>query len=73
MVFTVFGMSVLMTLIANAIVFGVHADLPQHFLTQWPRNFVAVLLAEALLIQPIARAVMVNIHRKQDVLASAQA
>jgi hypothetical protein len=73
MVFTVFGMSVLMTLIANAIVFGVHADLPQHFFMQWPRNFVAVLLAEALLIQPIARAVMVKIHHKQDLLAAIKA
>ena len=73
MVFTVFGMSILMTLIANAIVFGVHADLPQHFFMQWPRHFVAVLLAEALLIQPIARAVMVKIHHKQDLLAAIKA
>lgn len=66
MVFTVFGMSIVMTGIANAIVFGVNADWWGHVTSQWPRNFVAVLLAEAIIIQPIARAVMVKIHRKQD-------
>lgn len=65
MVFTVFSMSIAMTGIANAIVFGINADWWGHFITLWPRNFVAVWLAEALVIQPIARAVMVKIHHRQ--------
>lgn len=29
----------------------------------WPRNFMVVLLVESLVIQPIARATMVRLHR----------
>ena len=63
--FTVFGMSIVMTGIANAIVFGVNTAWLGHVTAQRARNFVAVLLAEAIIIQPIARTVMAKIHRKQ--------
>lgn len=63
LVFTVFGMSLVMTSIGNLIVFGVEGWLGR-MITDWPRNFLVVLILEAALIQPIARAVMVNIHRK---------
>ncbi|WP_166669497.1 hypothetical protein [Paenisporosarcina antarctica] len=32
----------------------------------WPRNFVIVLIAESLVIQPIARFAMVKLHESQD-------
>lgn len=63
MVFTVFGMSLVMTGIGNAIAFGIDSWLSR-MLSDWPRNFFVVLLLEALLIQPIARAVMLQLHRK---------
>lgn len=69
MVFTVFGMSLLMTTIANAIVFGVNAELFDLVRSQWPRNFLIVLIAEALVIQPIARLAMVKLHQQTQIAA----
>ena len=66
MVFTVFGMSLLMTSIGNAIGFGLHGGLLARIAHDWPRNFLVVLVAEAVLIQPIARAVMVKLHRQTN-------
>ncbi len=68
MVFTVFGMSLLMTTIGTVISNGSEGLLGR-LLNDWPRNFFIVLLAEALLIQPIARAVMVKMHRSAAVAA----
>ncbi|QXZ10926.1 DUF2798 domain-containing protein [Comamonas sp. Y33R10-2] len=63
MVFTVFGMSLVMTGIGNLIAFGAEGWLGR-MLHDWPRNFFVVLILEALIIQPIARAVMVKLHQK---------
>ena len=63
MVFTVFGMSLVMTGIGNLIAFGADGWL-NRMLHDWPRNFFIVLILEALVIQPIARAVMVKLHQK---------
>lgn len=64
--FTVIGMSVCMTLIADVIINGFSSEFFSSFLTNWPRNFVIVLIAESLVIQPIARFVMVKLHASQD-------
>lgn len=64
--FTVLGMSVCMTLIGDIIGNGFHPDWFEHFAANWPRNFTIVLIAETLAIQPIARYVMVMLHRSQD-------
>ena len=64
--FTVIGMSVCMTLIADVVLNGFSTELFSNFLTNWPRNFVIVLIAESLVIQPIARFVMVKLHASQD-------
>lgn len=70
MVFTVFGMSLVMTGIGNLIFMGMDEWL-NRMLHDWPRNFLVVLLLEALLIQPIARAVMVKLHQNAGAGAAA--
>ena len=60
--FTVLGMSICMTLIADVISNGFSSEIFSKFLTNWPRNFVIVLIAESLVIQPIARFAMVKLH-----------
>ena len=64
--FTVLGMSICMTLIADVISNGFSSEIFSKFLTNWPRNFVIVLIAESLVIQPIARFAMVKLHASQD-------
>ena len=64
--FTVFGMSIVMTLIGDIVGNGFNTDIISNFLTSWPRNFLMVLIAESLVIQPIARFVMVKLHASQD-------
>ena len=64
--FTVLGMSAAMTLIGDLVGNGFHPELFSNWLANWPRNFVIVLIAESLVIQPIARFVMVKLHEVQD-------
>lgn len=64
--FTVFGMSFIMTLVGYIIGHGLDTGIFSNFLTNWPRNFLIVLIAESLVIQPIARFVMVKMHAAQD-------
>ncbi|NHN33768.1 DUF2798 domain-containing protein [Paenibacillus agricola] len=64
--FTVIGMSACMTLIGDIVGNGFHSEIISHFLTNWPRNFLIVLIAESLVIQPIARFSMVKLHAAQD-------
>ena len=64
--FTVLGMSAAMTLIGDVVCNGFHSELFSNWLHNWPRNFVIVLAAESLVIQPIARFAMVKLHDSQD-------
>ena len=64
--FTVLGMSAAMTLIGDLVGNGFHPELFSNWLANWPRNFVIVLIAESLVIQPIARFAMVKLHEVQD-------
>ncbi|MDN7242794.1 DUF2798 domain-containing protein [Planococcus sp. N028] len=64
--FTVLGMSAAMTLIADVVINGLHSELFSNWLLNWPRNFIIVLFAEVLVIQPIARFFMVKMHEAQD-------
>ena len=64
MVFTVFGMSLVMTTLANLIIFGAEGLLGR-LAHDWPRNFFVVMLLEALIVQPIARQVMVRMHARK--------
>ncbi|MGI2329061.1 DUF2798 domain-containing protein [Planococcus sp. YIM B11945] len=64
--FTVLGMSAAMTLIGDLVGNGFHTNLFSNWLHYWPRNFMIVLIAESLVIQPIARFVMVKLHESQD-------
>lgn len=64
--FTVTGMSIVMTFIGDIVGNGFGTQIFSHFLTNWPRNFLIVLIAESIVIQPIARLVMVKLHASQD-------
>ncbi|MDN3428432.1 DUF2798 domain-containing protein [Microbacterium sp. APC 3898] len=64
--FTVLGMSAAMTLIGDIVGHGFHSELFSNWLANWPRNFVIVLIAESLVIQPVARFAMVKLHEAQD-------
>lgn len=64
--FTALGMSVVMTLIGDIVGNGFHSEIFSNFFTNLPRNFLIVLIAESLVIQPIARFVMVKLHASQD-------
>jgi len=64
--FTVLGMSASMTLIGGIIGDGFGSGIYSNFLTNWPRNFLIALIAESLVIQPIARFTMVKLHASQD-------
>lgn len=72
-VFTVLGMSMAMTLIGDIVGNGFSSETFSHFLTNWPRNFLIVLIAESIVIQPIARFVMVKLHASQDKKKSSMA
>jgi hypothetical protein len=65
-VFTVLGMSAAMTFIGDIVGNGFSSEIFSNFLTNWPRNFLIVLIAESLVIQPIARLAMVKLHASQD-------
>ena len=65
-VFTVFGMSIVMTFVGDIVAHGFHSELFSNWLHNWPRNLVIVLIAESLVIQPIARFAMVKLHEAQD-------
>lgn len=64
--FTVLGMSAAMTFIGDLVGNGFHAEIFHNWLQYCPRNFLIVLAAESLVIQPIARFVMVKMHDAQD-------
>ncbi|PSL41517.1 uncharacterized protein DUF2798 [Planomicrobium soli] len=64
--FTVLGMSIIMTFIGDIISNGFHAELFSNWLRYWPRNFIIALIAESLIIQPFARFVIVKMHEAQD-------
>ena len=64
--FTVLGMSAAMTLIGDIVGNGFSTENFSNWLKNWPRNFVIVLIAESLVIQPIARFAMVKLHESQD-------
>lgn len=64
--FTVLGMSACMTLIGDIVGNGISSEIFSRFLMNWPRNFLIVLIAESLVIQPIARFAMVKLHAYQD-------
>lgn len=68
MVLTVFGMSLVMTTLGNLIVYGSEGLLGR-VARDWPRNFLVVLLLEALIVQPIARKVMVALHQRSNAAA----
>ena len=62
--FTVIGMSFMMTFIGDIVGHGFVIDKStfQRFLMSWPRNFGVVLALEVIVAQPIARKVMVRLH-----------
>jgi len=64
--FTVLGMSAAMTFVGDIVGNGFSSKIFSNWLHNWPRNFVIVLIAESLVIQPIARFAMVKLHESQD-------
>lgn len=64
--FTVFEMLFIMTLVGYIFGHGLNTGIFSNFLTNSSRNFLIVLIAESLVIQPIVRFVMVKIHASQD-------
>lgn len=72
-IFTVLGMSAAMTFIGDIVGNGFTSEIFSNWLKNWPRNFVVVLIAESLVIQPIARFAMVKLHESQDKKAAAEA
>ena len=71
--FTVLGMSAAMTFIGDIVGNGFSTEIFSNWLSNWPRNFVIVLIAESLVIQPIARFAMVKLHESQEKKAQATA
>jgi len=65
--FTVVGMSFLMTFIGDVVGHGlvVNSSTFSRFVMSWPRNFGVVLALELLIAQPIARKIMVGLHSKK--------
>ena len=70
--FTVLGMSFVMTFIGDLFANGFTMDVFSHFIQIWPRNFLIALFLESLVIQPIARLAMVKMHEAQDRKAAVQ-
>lgn len=64
--FTVLGMSFTMTLIGDIMGNGFTTDIFTNFIQIWPRNFLLALFLESVVIQPLARLVMVKMHEAQD-------
>ena len=71
--FTVLGMSIAMTFVGDIVGNGFTPDIFSNWLQNWPRNFAVVLIAESLVIQPIARFAMVKLHESQDGKVAAEA
>ena len=71
-IFTVLGMSFTMTIIGDIVGNGFRTNFVSHFLQTWPRNFLIALFLESVVIQPIARLVMVKMHAAQDRKAAVQ-
>ena len=64
---TVCMMSVVLTVVAPWIAAGqVSMEPIEHFFLRWPRNFAVSFAVEALVAQPIARAVMNHLHLTLD-------
>ena len=64
---TVCMMSVILTVVAPWIASGqVSMEPVEHFFFRWPRNFAVSFAMEALVAQPIARAVMNRLHLALD-------
>ena len=66
--FTVLGMSFLMTFIGDVVGHGlmINGSTFGRFVHAWPRNFGVVLALEILVAQPIARKVMVMMHSNSN-------
>lgn len=60
--FTVIGMSLIMTIIGGLFGSG-FVEVIKHFPIAWPRNFCMILFWEILVAQPIARKVMRMMHK----------
>ena len=64
---SVFFMSVVLTVVAPWVVAGQVTTEPlEMFVYRWPRNFAVSFAVEALVAQPIARAVMNRFHLVLD-------
>ncbi|MGX7030610.1 hypothetical protein [Vagococcus zengguangii] len=64
---TVFFMSMVMTVIGSWFGMGEISLAPfKTYFQKWPRNFGVAFAIELLVAQPIARAVMNAMHKKQD-------
>lgn len=64
---TVFLMSIILTVVGTWIGSRHVSDEPlRMFFYKWPRNFAISLAVEALVAQPIARRVMLGLHKKID-------
>ena len=55
-----------MMLIGDIVGNGFSTEIFSNWVHNWPRNFIIVLIAECLVIQPTARFVMVKLHESQD-------
>lgn len=55
-----------MTLIGDIVGNGFSTEIFSNWIQNWPRNFVVILIAESLIIQPIARFAMVKLHESQN-------
>lgn len=65
--FTVFLMSILLTIIGTWIGFGKITMEPiYNFFYKWPRNFAIAFAVEIFIAQPIARFVMKKMHEVQE-------
>ena len=65
--FTVFLMSIFLTVIGTWIGIRHFSVEPIHmFFYKWPRNFAISFFVEACIAQPIARFVMLKLHRYRD-------
>ncbi len=62
----ILGMSAAMTLIGDIVGNDFSTETFSNWGQNWPRNFIIVLIAESLVIQPVARFVMVKLHKSQD-------
>lgn len=70
---TVFLMSIFLTVIGSWIgMRSINMEPIKMFFYKWPRNFAIALAVELLIAQPIARLVMVKLHRIKDKNSSYQ-